>query len=576
MMKLVRFLKSTWAATLLAPLFMLFEVLMDLQQPQLMSAIVDNGVAKGDLPYVLAVGGQMLLVAALGVLGGLGCVFFSSISAMRFGTELRQSLFDKVQTFSFADLDTLKTSSLVTRLTNDVTQMQNLVMMVLRMAVRAPLMAVGGVVMAMLIDARLALILVVAVPILSVAIYVIFRLGFPLFRILQTRVDRINDVTRENLAGVRVVKVFVRQEHEVARFETANNDLRNAGVKSSRMMIWLWPIMSVVMNTSIVAALWFGGNLFSIGGLQTGQIMAFINYLAQILMSLMMIAMLMLTISRAKASSDRINEVFDTKPSITDPEDAVQAEGFDIVFDDVSFTYPGAGDKPALHHVSFTAREGETVGILGATGSGKTTLVSLIPRLYDATEGVVRIGGVDVRRIPQDTLRRNIGVALQQSTLFSGTVEENLRWGDPDATDETLAQAAEDAQAGDFIQAMAEGYGSVVGQQGVNFSGGQKQRLSIARALLRNPKILILDDATSAVDMATEAMLQAALKRRMGRCTILIIAQRISSVVDADRILVMDGGRIAAEGDHTTLMRSSPIYRDIVRSQLGEEAVSHG
>jgi ATP-binding cassette subfamily B protein len=576
MMKLVRFLKSTWAATLLAPLFMLFEVLMDLQQPQLMSAIVDNGVAKGDLPYVLAVGGQMLLVAALGVLGGLGCVFFSSISAMRFGTELRQSLFDKVQTFSFADLDTLKTSSLVTRLTNDVTQMQNLVMMVLRMAVRAPLMAVGGVVMAMLIDARLALILVVAVPILSVAIYVIFRLGFPLFRILQTRVDRINDVTRENLAGVRVVKVFVRQDHEVARFETANDALRNAGVKSSRMMIWLWPIMSIVMNTSIVAALWFGGNLFSIGGLQTGQIMAFINYLAQILMSLMMIAMLMLTISRAKASSDRINEVFDTNPSITDPEDAIQAEGFDIVFDDVSFTYPGAADKPALHHVSFTAREGETVGILGATGSGKTTLVSLIPRLYDATEGVVRIGGVDVRRIPQDTLRRNIGVALQQSTLFTGTVEENLRWGDPDAADETLAQAAEDAQAADFIQAMAEGYGSVVGQQGVNFSGGQKQRLSIARALLRNPKILILDDATSAVDMATEARLQAALKRRMGRCTILIIAQRISSVVDADRILVMDGGRIAAEGDHATLMRTSPIYRDIVRSQLGEEAVSHG
>jgi ATP-binding cassette subfamily B protein len=576
MMKLVRFLKSTWAATLLAPLFMLFEVFMDLQQPQLMSAIVDNGVAKGDLPYVLAVGGQMLLVAALGVLGGLGCVFFSSISAMRFGTELRQSLFDKVQTFSFADLDTLKTSSLVTRLTNDVTQMQNLVMMVLRMAVRAPLMAIGGVVMAMLIDARLALILVVAVPILSVAIYGIFRLGFPLFRILQTRVDRINDVTRENLAGIRVVKVFVRQDHEVARFETANDALRNAGVKSSRMMIWLWPIMSIVMNTSIVAALWFGGNLFSIGGLQTGQIMAFINYLSQILMSLMMIAMLMLTISRAKASSDRINEVFDTNPSITDPEDAIQAEGFDIVFDDVSFTYPGAADKPALHHVSFTAHEGETVGILGATGSGKTTLVSLIPRLYDATEGVVRIGGVDVRRIPQDTLRRNIGVALQQSTLFTGTVEENLRWGDPDAADETLAQAAEDAQAADFIQAMAEGYGSVVGQQGVNFSGGQKQRLSIARALLRNPKILILDDATSAVDMATEARLQAALKRRMGRCTILIIAQRISSVVDADRILVMDGGRIAAEGDHATLMRTSPIYRDIVRSQLGEEAVSHG
>lgn len=440
MMRLTRFLKSTWAATLLAPLFMLFEVLMDLQQPTLMSDIVDKGVATGNLPYVLATGGRMLLVAGLGVLGGLGCVFFSSISGTAFGTELRQGLYDKVQSFSFADLDTLKTSSLVTRLTNDVVQMQNLVMTVLRMAVRAPLMAIGGVVMAMLIDARLALILVVAVPILAIAILVIFRLGFPLFRRLQQRIDRVNDVTRENLAGVRVVKVFVRQEHEVGRFEVANDELRMAGVKASRTMIWLWPIMAVVMNTSVVAALWFGGNLFSVGGLQTGQIMAFINYLSQILMSLMMVAMLMLTISRAKASADRINEVFATEPSISDPEDAVQADGFDLVFDDVSFFYPGSEEKPALDHVSFTAREGETIGILGATGSGKTTLVSLIPRLYDATSGAVRIGGVDVRRIPQDTLRRNIGVALQQSTLFTGTVEENLRWGDPDAADGTLEQ----------------------------------------------------------------------------------------------------------------------------------------
>ncbi len=576
MKKLIRFLKSSWWAALLAPLFMMLEVAMDLQQPRLMSDIVDNGVNAGNLAYVASTGGRMILVAAIGVIGGMGCMVFSSIAGMRFGTELRQALFDRVQTFSFADLDQLRTSSLITRLTNDVTQLQNLVMAILRMMVRSPMMCVGGIAMAVLIDKRLALILVVAVPLLALAVWYVFRRGLPLFRILQTRIDRLNDVTRENLSAVRLVKVFVRQDHEEARFEKANAGLFDAGVRASRTMVWLWPMLGLVMNASIVAALWFGGRLYAIGGIQTGQVMAFVNYLTQILMALMMIAMMLMQFSRGKASADRVNEVLDTTASITDPESPVQTAGFAVEFRDVTFSYPGAEGPPALKGVSFTVPEGQTVGILGATGSGKTTLVSLIPRLYDVTSGEVRIGGADVRRLPLEDLRRHVGVALQQSVLFTGTVEENLRWGDEDAGRETLEAAAADAQAAEFVNAMADGYDTMIGQQGVNVSGGQKQRLSIARALLRSPRILILDDATSAVDTATEARLQDALRSRMGNCTVFLIAQRISSVVDADRILVLDDGALAADGPHADLIRTSAVYRDIVRSQLGEEALPHG
>lgn len=577
MFRLMRFLKPVWLAAIIAPLCMCLEVAMDLMQPALMSDIVDKGVATGNLPYVLAMGGRMLLMAAIGVLGGLGCVAFSSFAGVTFGTGLRQAAFNKVQTFSFAELDELKTSSLITRLTNDVMQMQNLVMMMMRFMVRAPIMCIGGIIMAYIINARLAMILLVSMPILLVGITVIVRRGFPLFRAMQDRIDRVNDVTRENLTAVRVVKVYVRQEHEQARFDRSNESLMEAGVRASRNMIWLWPILSVVLNGSIVAALWFGGNMFMVGGIQTGEIMAFINYLMQILMSLMMTAMVLLGASRAKASADRINEVFDTEPSITNPSGrTAAADGYSVEFRNVSFRYPAAEGEPTLRDVSFTAREGQTIGILGPTGSGKSTLVSLIPRLYDATDGQVLIGGVDIRSVPLEKLRAQIGMALQESILFTGTVEENLRWGDSDASADAIAQAAADAQAADFIQAIDEGYSTMIGQRGVNFSGGQKQRLSIARALIKNPRILILDDSTSAVDMATEARLQEALRRRMGSCTIFIIAQRISSIREADKILVMEDGRIAAEGTHDELIRSSELYRDIVRSQLGEEAVANG
>ncbi len=576
MFRLFRYLKKYWIPAVAAPLFMLLEVMMDLMQPTLMSDIVDKGVANGNLSYVLAMGGRMLLAALVGMIGGVGCTVFSSIAGVKFGTALRQDLFDKVQSFSFAELDTLQTPSLITRLTNDVMQMQNLVMMAMRMLVRAPLLVIGGVVMALTMNARLGLILVVALPVLVVSIVLIMRQGFPLFRRVQERIDRVNDVTREDLVGVRVVKAYVRQEHEKRRFARANDDLVDAMVQANRMMILLWPILSLILNLSIVAALWFGGQQVLDGTTETGKIMAFIQYLGQILWSLMMVAMILIGASRAKASADRINEVFDTAPAITEPVGALEPEHWDVEFRDVSFRYPGAEGDPALRHVSFRAGQGQTIGILGATGSGKTTLVNLIPRLYDVSEGQVLVGGIDVRQQPLESLRRHIGVVLQKSVLFSGTVADNLRWGRPDASDEEMTAVAEDAQAAEFITQKEDGYASEVEQGGVNYSGGQKQRLSIARALMRQPRILILDDATSAVDMATEAKLQQALRRRMGGATVFIIAQRISSVLEADRILVMEDGVVAAEGTHKELIATSDIYRDIVRSQLGEEAVANG
>ncbi len=556
-------------------MFMVLEVVMDLMQPRLMADIVDLGLASGNLSLVLSLGGKMLLAALTGVIGGIGCTVFSSVAGMSFGTDLRQSVFDRVQTFSFEELDRFKTSSLITRLTNDIVQMQNVVTMALRIMVRSPLLCIGGIVMALSVNTQLALILVVAMPILLIAIFVITKKGFPLFRVMQDRIDRVNDVTRENLTAVRVVKVYVRQEHEKARFNEANEALMDAGVKASRVMILLWPVLALVMNAGVVAALWYGGGLYTVGGIKTGEIMAFINYLTQILFSLMMVAMLLLGASRAKASADRINEVLDTDTAIKDPAASAKPQGWDVEFRGVSFRYPGAEGTPALRDVSFRAEQGQTVGILGATGSGKSTLMSLIPRFHDATQGSVLVGGRDVRDIALKELRSGISMALQDSILFSGSVEDNLRWGDPDASREDIERAAADAQAHEFVSAMPEGYGAVLGQRGVNLSGGQKQRLAIARALIRKPGILILDDSTSAVDMATEARLQAALRRRMGSCTIFVIAQRISSVMDADKILVMDDGRVAAEGTHAELMKTSEIYRDIVRSQMGKEAVAN-
>jgi ATP-binding cassette subfamily B protein len=444
----------------------------------------------------------------------------------------------------------------------------------LRMLVRAPLSCVGGLVMAYMLSPKMSLIFVVSLPLLFFAVLFIVRKAFPLFTQIQKRIDRVNTVMRENLLGVRVVKAFVGQEYERARFETANTDLMDWSLRAANLNILLGPIVSLIMNASVVALFWFGGNMAIAGEFETGKIMAFMSYLTQALFSLMMVVMMLMNFSRAQASSKRINEVLDAVCSITDPARPLHMEGCSVEFDHVSFRYEETDPEYVLNDISFTAQEGQTVGIIGATGSGKSTLVSLIPRLYDVSDGTVRIGGADVRNLDRVDLRRTVGMVLQDSILFAGTVRENLRWADDNCDFSVIEQAAEDAQAGEFLSANEVGYDAVVEQRGKNFSGGQKQRLSIARTFARRPKVLILDDSTSAVDTATEAKIRQAIAGRKDSSIVFIIAQRISAISRADKILVLDQGRISGMGTHEELLAQNEIYRGIAVSQLGEEVLN--
>jgi len=536
----------------------------------------------------------MILYAGVGLLAGFGCVACSAISAVGFAGRLRKAFFAKIQTFSFEDLDRFKTSSLITRMTNDVAQMQQVTMMGQRMLYRAPFMSIGGMIMAYRLSPSLAMILLVSIPaLLGVTVFLLSR-AIPLFTIMQGKMDRINEIVRENILGVKVVKSFVSQDREAARFNIANKDLMNSGMRASRNMSLLFPLTLLISNLSVVAVLWIGGNMSMVGGIEIGKVIAFINYLLQIINSLTMMMMMNMFISRAKVAATRINAVLDTEPGIKDASSpgagiyagtvpdtaadsgagAVEAAGYDIEFRDVSFKYHGASAF-ALKNISFKIPEGRTIGILGTTGSGKSTLVSLIPRLYEATEGSVLIGGLDVRAYPQSVLRSKIGLVLQENILFSGSIEENLRFGKESATQSEMREAAEDAQALGFILEKERGFDTYVEQRARNFSGGQKQRLSIARTLLRKPDILILDDAASAVDMVTEARIREAINRRIGSCTVIIIAQRIAAIKDADEIFVMNEGAIEAIGTHERLILESEIYRNIVAAQMGEEAVAH-
>lgn len=573
MRKLAGYLRPYWKAVLSAPLFMLFQVVTELLQPKLMADIVDKGIARGDLGYIVQTGLIMIGVALVGVIGGFGCVFFSSIAAQSFGTDLRSDLYKRVQTFSFADLDKFKTASLITRLTNDVVQVQNVVLTMLRILVRAPLLSIGGLVMALAINPGLAMILVVTVPVLVLTLAYVIRKGFPLFARVQKGLDRVNTVMRENLSGVRVVKAFVRSGYEMNRFGSVNDQFTEISIQAIRMVSVIMPVMILVLNLSILAVIWFGGIRVNSGNMQVGQVMAFINYMTQILFSLMIVGFMLMMVSRAKVSADRIGEVLDTETKIKDRENASSSpiKTGRVDFENVYFRYEGAGGEPVLRNITFTAMPGETVAILGATGSGKSTLVNLIPRFYDAAEGRVLIDGVDVRDIKLDQLRREIGVVLQESILFSGTVRDNIRWGRDNASDEEVTEAAKAAQAHDFIAELPEGYDTLIGQRGVNLSGGQKQRIAIARALIKKPAILILDDSTSAVDVATESRIQDAMKTLTVNSTCIVIAQRISTVLEADKILVLEDGQIVASGTHRELMQSSEVYRDIYYSQLGTE-----
>lgn len=581
--RLLPFLRPYWLWALLAPLAMLLEVMMDLLQPWFIERIIDEGIARQNSALIAQTGAWMIAAALLGLVGGMACTIFAVLAAQGFGADLRHTLFAKVQALSFGNLDRLETGKLITRLTNDVTQVQDLVMMSLRIMVRAPLLMVGSLLMAVITSPRLALLFIVLLPtVLAVLVWVI-RKSFPLFGGVQQRLDAVNIVLQENLAGVRVVKAFVRGDHERQRFGIANDDLMTQNIRAVRVMAVTMPLVMLTLNVGVVAALWFGGVQVQQGDLQVGQVIAFINYLTQTLMGLTMVSMLVMRVSRAEASALRIEEVLLDTPLVQDRENAVQLSTAEpstvrgrIAFEQVRFAYNGNHADPVLKAIDFVAEPGETVAILGATGAGKSSLVNLIPRFYEVGGGRITLDGVDVRDIDQRSLRSQIAVALQEPILFSGTIRDNIRYGKPDASDDAVEAAARLAQAHDFILALPGGYDAPVGQRGVNLSGGQKQRLAIARALLTAPAILVLDDSTSAVDVATEASIQEALRTvRSGR-TNFIVAQRISTVLTADKILVLDDGAIAAAGDHRTLLASSPIYREIYASQLEPALLTDG
>ena len=576
MIKLLRYLKgSAILYAILAPLFMLVEVSMDLMLPTMLSNIIDIGITNGDTTYVWMTGAKMIGFAVIGLIGGVGCSIFSTIAAVNLGQNLRDGLFATIQSLSFLELDHFKTSSLITRLTNDITQIQTMVMMGLRILVRAPLLCIGGILMAYRLSSDLSGIFVITIPVILIFVAIVMSRSFPLFNSMKEKIDKVNNVMRENLLGVRVIKAFTIEHKQKDRFNEANDDLMNQSIRAQKLMIILNPVVMLLVNFSIVAVLWYGGFLVQAGVLETGKIMAFINYLTQIMMSLMMVIMISMNFSRAKASADRINEVLMTESSIQDSKSPEVIDQYDIEFKDVSFKYHDHSEE-VLTDLSFKIKQGDRVGIIGGTGAGKSSLVQLIPRLYDVSSGEVLIGGRNVKEVSLHELRDKIGVVLQESILFSGTIESNIKFGYHDATDEELDQAARDAQAMEFIQLKESGYQTEVEQRGKNLSGGQKQRVSIARTLIRKPKILILDDSSSALDMATERQLQEAIKEQMTGSTVIMIAQRISAVMDANQIIVLDQGHISGIGTHEELLKTNEIYRSIAISQLGEEAVHHG
>lgn len=572
MRKLLKFLKGSMLFVILAPCFMMVEVFMDLQMPTIMSKIVDVGVANQDIAFIFDEGKKMFLFTLIGMVGGLGAVVFSSIAALGFGTRLRQATFDKIQDLSFKEIDKLKTSSLITRLTNDITQVQNLVLIFLRMMVRAPLLILGGIIMANSISTRLSLIFLVGIPLMLIAIVIIVRMVFGIFMEIQRKTDRVNTVMRENLLGIRVVKSFVARDREKARFKIANEDLMNTTISAQKIIILLFPIVDIIMHGGIVGIMWFGGNMVIAGDLETGQMMAFINYLLQIFMSLTMVVMLIMNYSRASASAVRINEVHQTQNTVLEPKFPKLPTSYDINFRNVFFGYND--DDEVLEDINLSIAQGEKVGIIGGTGSGKSSLAMLIPRLYDVHSGDITIGGISVKDISTRNLMDIVGLVMQESVLFSGSLGENIRFGAKFASDEDVKRALEGSGAEEFVTKMEKGLESEVSQRGKNFSGGQRQRLSIARALAKKPKIIILDDSTSAVDMKTEKNIQSFIKEY--NATTLVIAQRISSIAHLDKIVVLEDGKITGIGRHKDLIKTNETYRLIAASQLGEEAMLNG
>ena len=555
-------------ATLLSPLCMVGEVSMEILIPFLMSKIIDVGIANGNLPYVAKVGLLMILMAMISLCFGAGGGHFAAVASSGFAKNIRKKLFDKIQDFSFANVDRFSTASLVTRLTTDVTNTQNSFANIIRGMIRGPLMLICAVIMAVSINAQLSLIFLVAVPVLGSALAVIAVKAYPRFQRMLDQYDSMNASVQEDLVGIRVVKAFVRSDHESEKFRQAATKLQQAQKKAERLLIVNMPLMNFVIYACMIAVSWFGGRQIIAGSMLTGEFFSFLSYLMQTLTSLMMISMNFVGLVMARASVRRIIEVMDEPLDITDAGSAdVSVADGSVDFENVSFSYAKKGDNLTLENINLHIRSGETIGIIGGTGSAKTTLVQLIPRLYDVYSGSLKVGGRDVREYPLETLRNAVAMVLQKNVLFSGTIKENLRWGDAGATDEQIEEACRAAQAHDFVCSFPDGYDTDLGQGGVNVSGGQKQRLCIARALLKKPKIIILDDSTSAVDTATDSKIRQALREKLAGTTTFIIAQRVTSVQDADRIIVLNDGRIDAVGTHEELLASNEIYRDVYESQ---------
>ena len=552
------------------------EAVFELLIPLVMSDIVDVGIASGDQSYILKKGVLMVLMAIVSLSFGLGSAAFSAIAGQGFGANLRAAEYDHIQEFAFSNIEKFSTASLVTRLTNDVNSMQMTLMMGMRLLVRAPVMLVSALILSIRISLQLSNVFLVALPLLAAAVALILSKASPLFRTLQERTDALNLVVQENLTGIRVVKSFVREDHEREKFAKRNQGLKETSQRAFGMVVINMPIMMLIVYGTIIAVMWFGGKMVYAGTLETGKLMTYFTYITQIMMSLMMVSMIFMMMTRSVACAKRIVEVLDEDPAITDASADPEAQVADgsIDFDHVSFKYSAESPEWILRDVDLHIASGQTVGILGGTGSAKTTLVSLIPRLYEADEGTVSVGGRPVKDYCLEHLREEVSVVLQKNTLFSGTIRENLLWGDPNATEEQLWAACRAACADEFLERMPDGLDTDLGQGGVNVSGGQKQRLCIARAILKQPKVLILDDSTSAVDTATDAKVRAAFANELKDTTKLIIAQRVASVCDADLILVMDGGRVVAQGDHRQLMDSCDIYREVYESQ--QEGVSIG
>ena len=565
-----KYIKPYLAAFILAPLLMLTEVLGEIILPKLTSMIINNGVAGRDIGYIMHIGAIMIGIAVFMAVGGIGGAYFSAKASICFSTDLRRDIFHKVQQFSFKNIDEFSTGSLITRLTNDIQQIQNVIMMSLRLLFRAPGMLIGGLIMAYLMNSQLVMILLVVIPLLIIAIVIILITAYPRFQAMQKKIDRLNSGIQEALTNVRVIKSFVREDHEEERFKATNRDLKEGSLAAMQVVVTAFPVMMLAMNITTIAVVWYGGNLIIAGKMPVGDLTAFTIYIVQILMSLMMLSMVFLQASRAMASLKRVNEILNTEIDLTD-EDAAQKTATvtkgKVEFCDVSFQYLKGKEDMVLKKINFTAEPGETIGIIGSTGSGKTSLVQLIPRLYDADAGKVMVDGIDVKDYSLRNLRESVAMVLQQNVLFSGTIEENLLWGDETASTEDVIQMAESAQANGFVTSFKDGYQTDLGQGGSNVSGGQKQRLCIARALLKRPRILILDDSTSAVDTATEAKIRECFQTTLKETTKFIIAQRIGSVEMADKIIVLDEGEIVGMGSHEDLMINCEAYQEIYYSQ---------